>query len=979
MPCQFPRPRWTLFAVCLLAALAPGYLNALDPGKAISQYIQTAWTTDSGLPQTSIYSIAQTSDHYLWVGTEQGLARFDGVRFTVFNRENTPALPSNYIHRLLGSRDGSLWIGTDSGLARLKDGKWSTWTSRTGLSDDNVEDLAEGRDGGIWIGTDQGLDRISGGRITVWRARDGLPGEEVSALRFDPSGALWIALRSGLARFDGIHFTAWTRKNGLPEDAVSAVALAPGGSAWAATAHGRLVRIQNDRIAVEPVQLPQNDIAAMLFDRDGNLWMGFQNAGLARLHDGVLKLFDEHDGLPGQTVESMFEDAEHNLWVGLYDGGLVQFRDGLFSVLGQREGLTPNLISCAIAAADGSIWAGNFRGELNHILPDGKVRIYTQRDGLPGESIHSMLLDRHGTLWLGHRHGILTQFRNGRFTVFHDPQARNAAMNGLLQDRDGTLWVAEYGAGFARFSKGNFLHASSSGAFQAIVLGSDGAIWLGSDGDGVLRYQNGKTERFTTAQGLLSDHVDALLAGNDGSIWVGEASAGLNRIRNSRVTSYKPADGLFDSTAGNLVADRFGNLWMGSDHGIARVSFSDLDAFAAGKIPAIHSTAYDTSDGMRSRETIQGGTGEGTIAPDGRLLFPTLNGLAIVDPAPAMAPQTPVLPRLEGLTFADRAVPMNNGTRLHYQAARLQFQFTAVTFVAPARIRFRYRLEGYDRDWVQAGSSRTAEFTSLPPGQYRFAVQAARPNGGWDARSAVLSFTVLPPWYRAWYAWLVYDLLAALIIWFIAELRSHKLSRRRRQLQRVVAERTQQLKMQNAALVKARAALKIQATHDSLTGLWNRRAILEQLDRELRRALRERSVLSVILADLDHFKSVNDNQGHICGDRVLQEAATRLAACLRGYDVIGRYGGEEFLILMPGWDPSDKPARTLDLLASIGSKPFPHSGINLHITCSFGVAVFRPGCDECTLEDLIATADRALYRAKTSGRNRTQIAEMTTA
>ena len=960
----------------LLLAIASLRLFALDSHQAISQYIQTVWTTDAGLPQTSVYSIAQTPDGYVWVGTEQGLASFDGVRFTVLNRDNTPALPDNYIHRLLGARDGSLWIGTDSGLVRLKDGKWTVWTSRTGLTDDGIEDLAEGPDGSIWIATDHGLNRLLDGKMTAWHAADGLPGEEISALRFDDSGVLWVALHDGLARFDGHRFTAWTHKNGLPEDAVSALAVAPDGSAWAAMAHGQLIRIQNGRVAVQPVRLPRNDVRTMLFDHDGNLWLGFQSAGLARLHNGVISRYDDSNGLPGQTLESMFEDAEHNLWLGLFDGGLVQLRDGLFKVFGAPEGLTRNMISCAVAAGDGSIWAGNYQGELNHVLPGGGVRIYTQRDGLSGESIHSMLMAHDGSLWLGHRHGMLTRYSHGRFTVFRDPQAKNASINGLLEDRDGTLWVAEYGAGFARFLKGHFLHAANSGAFQAIAQSADGAIWLGSDGDGVFRYWYGVTTRFTTAQGLLSDHIDSILASKDGNIWVGEGSGGLNRIRDGHVTSYRRADGLFDSTIGDLVEDRLGNLWMGSDRGVARVAESELNAFAAGKIHEVHSVSYDTSDGMRSRETLQGGTGEGTLAPDGQLLFPTLNGIAIVDPARAMIPSPPIFARMESLSLDGSPIPISPGMRVHDHSGRLRIRFTAVTFTAPRRVRFRYRLEGYDREWIDAGTTRSVEFTNLPPGNYRLTVEAARPHGSWDQHAAQLGFSILPPWYRTWYAWLGYDVLAALFVWCFAELRSRSLVRRRRELQHIVAQRTAQLKLQNVALAKAREALQVQATHDSLTGLWNRGAILEHLDRELRRAHRERSVLTVVLADLDHFKSVNDNHGHICGDRVLHEAATRLVDCLRGYDVIGRYGGEEFLILMPGWDPTSNPARALDLLSSFNSQPFQDSEADLHVTCSFGVAVFRPSGGQCTIEDLISSADRALYRAKTSGRNRTHIIEM---
>ena len=493
---------------------------------------------------------------------------------------------------------------------------------------------------------------VPGGKITTWHVHDGLPGEEVSALLFDRSGALWIALRNGLARFDGTHFTAWTRKNGLPEDAVSALAIAPDASAWAATAHGRLVRIQNDRLTVEPVQLPRNDVLAMHFDHDGNLWMGFQSAGLARLHNGALTLFDEHDGLPGQTVESMFEDAEHNLWVGLYDGGLVKLSDGLFTVIGQPEGVKGSLTSCAIADADGSIWAGNFRASSIASCPTATCASTPSATAFPARaSIPCCLAATTPSGWATAMASspAIAMAASPCSTIPRQRTPPSMVCSRIAMETSGsanTVPVLPVSATADSFMPPPRAPSRPSPSVLTAPSGSAPTATVST------ATVNGAFTHFTTVQGLLSDHVDALLAGGDGSIWVGEASGGLDRIRDGRIVSYSPANGLFDSTAGDLVADRLGNLWMGSDRGIARVSFSDLDAFAAGKIGAIHSTAYDTSDGMRSRETIQGGTGEGTIAPHGRLLFPTLNGIAIVDPARALAPPPPTSCR------ALRALPL---------------------------------------------------------------------------------------------------------------------------------------------------------------------------------------------------------------------------------------------------------------------------------------------------------------------------------
>jgi diguanylate cyclase (GGDEF)-like protein len=981
--------RWSGWLALLTAAAWPLRATALNPLKPVSQYIQTVWTTDAGLPQTSVYSIAQTPDGYLWVGTEEGLARFDGVQFQAFDRRNTPALPANYIHRLLAMPDGSLWIGTDSGLTHLRSGHWTTWTSEapavggnggkgaeTRLSDDNVEALAAGRNGCVWIGTGRGLNRMCDGEAQVWHVRDGLPGEEVTGLTSDSAGVLWIATNRGLASFDGTLFRTFTTRDGLPSNALTALATATDGSVWMGSAEGRLARESDGVVKAVSARLPRDDINALTFDGDGNLWIGLEKYGLARFHNGDLKMADTSGSLPGHTVDAILADREHSLWVGFFDGGLMQLREGKFTVWGKPEGLSSNVIFSAVEARDGSLWVAAEEGKLNQIAPDGRVRVYTARDGLPSEGIHSLLPGRDGSLWIGSRHGTLTRMRAGRFHVYRDRLAKNAATNALLEDPQGRLWVGTYGAGLARLVNGRFDHVTTSGAVVSLAQSPDGAIWVGTDGDGLLRMKDGRATRYTTANGLLSDHISALLGDPDGTVWVGCTAAGLNRIENGKIASFTQKDGLFDATASDLVEDRIGNLWMGSDHGIFRVAKSDLARFAAGKIATIHSVGYDTADGMRSRETMEGSTNAGSEGWDGRLLYPTLDGLAVAQPARLLASEPLPRPRIESVRLDGRSLPLDGEMQLKPGAFRLSIEYTDISFLAPTRIRFRYRLEGYDHDWIQAGDARTAVFTSLPPGDYAFRVEAARHDGEWSSDEAALRFAVPLPWYRTPLAWFGWVLAGALLAWALVELRTRKLVRGRMELKRLVTERTQQLENEKAELAKARAELQIQATHDSLTGLLNRAAILEHIQRERGRAAREGTVLTVAMADLDHFKQINDSHGHLCGDRVLREAAQRLQNCLRSYDLIGRYGGEEFLILMPGCDPLASPDRLQELVTRIHEARFTDGDGELAVTCSIGVTALRPGCGAATTEDLLRCADDALYRAKTEGRDRVHFDEL---
>jgi diguanylate cyclase (GGDEF)-like protein len=323
---------------------------------------------------------------------------------------------------------------------------------------------------------------------------------------------------------------------------------------------------------------------------------------------------------------------------------------------------------------------------------------------------------------------------------------------------------------------------------------------------------------------------------------------------------------------------------------------------------------------------------------------------------------------IEHVAFHSRLLPLKNGIRIGPGPGNLEVAFTAPSFVAPQLMHFRYKLIGFDPDWVMA-DARSARYTNLPAGKYTFAVEAQNEDGIWSDPGTSFSFVLRPPLTETPVAYVFYGLIALVLAWGVVALRTRTLVHRQWELTRVVAERTAQLEEEKTALEAARRELHIQATHDSLTGLFNRAAILEHLQREVARAVRDKQPLGVILADLDEFKNVNDNYGHLCGDDILRETAVRLRTAARGYDLVGRYGGEEFLILFPGWDMKIAPTRIDDLLNAIRSRNFQVTGGEVHLTCSFGVATFRPDSDPLDVWEILSRADTALYVAKNSGRN----------
>ena len=960
--------------VALLAAARPA--SALDPHKAITQYVQSTWNDESGLPENSVHALAQTPDGYLWFGTEEGLARFDGVRFVTLTSHNSPGLPSSLIQALAASHDGTLWVGTDSGLSHFRPsvtevhgGSFTTLTIRDGLTDNNITALCEDREGALWVGTALGLNRVTDGHVENWTSGHGLADAAVRAIAVDSGGTLWVATENGLSRFEEGHFVTFTTKDGLPGNTISSLAPAPDGSLWIGTvAHG-IAQIEQGRITIPKTAMPWKEIAGLQVDGDGSLWIAFDRHGIGRLYGEKLELYDVSRGLPSDLCSNaMFEDREGNLWVGMLDSGAVQLRDARFSVFGKAEGLSGNYIGELVQGQDGSIYIGADNNGVDRLFPDGHVEVLNQRNGLPNQAVYSLLVTHDGSLWIGYRRGTLARWNNGRVTVYHDPGAEDASLNALFEDRDGHIWVGYNPKGFAEFVHGEFRHVTDTGIVRYITQSSDGSLWLAVDGGGVQRYFHDKITRYTTADGLPGDHVMYVHADAEGSIWAGVSGGGISRIREGRVVSWTPDMGVPDTTIGSILEDNAGNLWLGGDNGISRVAKAELERTAGVRGASVHAVTYGQADGLRIPETLFGSMPCAWKARDGRLWFATIGGAAVVDPA--HMPLNRVVPRvlIEHVAFNDRRLPLTDGIRVGPGSGNLEVAFTAASFVAPQLVRFRYRMYGLDKDWVTA-DARSARYANLPPGHYTFVVEAESPDQLWNRPRATFSFVVRPPLTETPLAYVLYGLVALVLAWATVAFRTRSLIRRQWELTRVVAERTAQLEAEKAALETARRELHIQATHDALTGLFNRAAILEHLEREVSRSVRDRQPMGVILADLDDFKQINDNYGHICGDNILRETASRLRAAARGYDLVGRYGGEEFLLILPGWDMSVAPGRIDDLLDAFRSRKFKVTGSEIQLTCSLGVATFRPGVDPEDVWEVLSRADTALYVAKNSGRN----------
>ena len=978
-----------LFASSLVSAALTGH-------KEITQYVQTYLTDKTGLPQNSVNTIAQTRDGYLWFGTEEGLARYDGLRVTVYDTIRDKTLKDNYIQAVAAARDGSLWVGTRTGLTRFHNGRFETYFT----AQSPITSILEARDGRLWVGSVEGLYSVHNHQVRLYTTRDGLPDNSITSLAEDSAGAIWAGTAKGLASDIASRNADFSSGKpafhpaNLPATPISALAASRDGSLWVATGHN-LLRWKDKILETAPAMPSKARIVTLREDTSGILWLGFDHSGVATMRNGQIIRYAARQGLPDDDVTTIFQDREGHLWIGLFESGVVELRDGSFTSFGEREGLSDNMVWSVVEASDKSIWAGTNSHGLNRIAPDGSVRIYTTRDGLATDTVFALCEASDHTIWIGGEDGSLTHIQNNRITVFRDPAAKGQRVASILQYPGSSDLLVAYHQinGLARFTPpgvnpsrpAHFQHYSLPGLLNTATI-SGNSVWLGTDHAGVslLDLTTGAITSYTTRNGLLTNFAQAVYVDRDGVVWAGTSPGGLNRIKNGHVTTYSIDQGLFDLTVGGIVEDNDGYLWMTCNKGIYKVSKQELNDYADRRISAIHSIVYSAADGLRSVECNFAADPSVWKSSDGRIWFATVAGIASIDPANSqIQSRTPSL-LIEQVSFDRKSLDPGATITTGPGSGNLEIRFTAPDFVDPQRIRFRYRLLPSDTEWVEVGDRRQAFYTKLPPGKYRFEVQGVIGNANWPETTlsqsaansipsgfAQLEIALKPHFwqtatFRVASAFLILLLGAALY-----RLRVRYLVERNRILEDRVSERTAELQLAIQAEEAAHNALREQASRDSLTGLWNRRSIFEMLAGELLRAQRERHCVALLIADVDHFKLVNDTHGHLIGDTVLQQVAQRIAELARQYDFAGRYGGEEFVIVLSNCSLIDALRRAEEFRLAIAEMPVPTALGPVPITCSFGVAVSR---ENNTSEQLIQDADEALYCAKRAGRNRVHAA-----
>jgi signal transduction histidine kinase/ligand-binding sensor domain-containing protein len=628
---------------------------ALDNRKDLSSYGRQTWQTESGLPQNTIHAIVQTRDGYLWLGTEGGAVRFDGLKFVVYDTQNTPKLRSNNIRSLLEDHEGALWIGTAEGLIRFKDSEFSTLTAGQKLPvlpDSNI------------------------GPVVPDGLKGRLPSKRITATYQDREGSIWVSTDRGVARIVGDRIDRFG-----PNDFLSA-----------------------------------SLVLSFYEDREGNLWLGTESGGLTVLRDEKFITYTD------DLVRCTFQDRRGTVWLGTTSRGLNRFENHNFSTIGTKDGLSSDVILALAEDADGNLLVGTPDG-LNQ-LRNGRNTVLTSADGLADDFVRSIYKDVDDSLWIGTRRG-LSHWSQGKFKTYTQADGLGSDLVGaMLRDSRSNLWIATL--------------------------------------NGLTRFSDEQFKNYTTSDGLSSNVVTALYQDGTASLWIGTQGGGLNRLWKDHIVQYGAKLGLPEAIYG-ILEDAHQNLWLASKTGIFRVAKNDLNRFAEGHTSTVAFIAYGTADGLRVSECTGGGHPAAWKSKDGRLWFSTLKGVAVIDPEHTKLNLVPPPVVLESISIDDETFDPGKATDLPPGHTRFAFEYAGLSFVSPRTVRFRYKLEGFDRNWIDAGTRRVAYYTNIPPGRYRFRISARNNDGVWNESGASFAFRLRPHFYQTyWFRFLIVMALALL-------------------------------------------------------------------------------------------------------------------------------------------------------------------------------------------------------------------------
>jgi ligand-binding sensor domain-containing protein/serine phosphatase RsbU (regulator of sigma subunit) len=783
----------------------------LSSQKKLTQFILNKWTTDEGLHSNTLLDVVQTKDGYIWISGYNGISRFDGINFTIFNKTNVDVFYTNTTTALYEDSEGVLWIGTEGGgLLSYKNTEFKVYGKEENFTH-RIEYLFEDKDKTIWIGTrGAGVSKFNRKNITIFEEIPELKGTIVLSIAQDASGAMWFATpNKGLFRYSNGQYTQYTTAQGLPSDNIRALFLDSRNNLWVGTNTG-VVSINNNTITrIE--NLNKQYVNCFYEDALRNIWIGTNNEGLIRYFPqyGTFEIFSEEQGLPHKIVKDITSDKEGNLWATTYRGGLVLMKDGKFTNYSQLDGLSGNVVNFIYQENKDKFLIGTDAGKVN-IIEKGKVSEFIFKNRL--DRVMSITKDVKGNYWFTSEIGLLKISPDGNEKIFNKSNGlKDNSLRFCTTDNEGNVWFGSRAGGLAKITSDEKIRYfnKSNGFPSDFIMSIDqykDKMVIGTNDEGLYIMQDTLIiKNITVKDGLITNLVFNVHIEND-LFWI-VGNGGLTLYRNGKCINYTIKEGLYNDSPFDILEDKQGNFWFTTAKGVFTVSKKELIDFADGKITKISCKSYGKYDGMKQEDCT--GATPSLKSQDGKLWFPTLGGVSILDPE--NIPLNLQKPYVDVNQFiVDQFLVDNNSLKLGKKIVleagkkRFVFNYTALSHTAPQKVNFKFKLEGFDEDWIEAGSQRSVTYTSLAYGKYTFRVIAANNDGIWNNEGASVIFYLEPFFWETpvFYGLCFFVLLFSVLL--IYRWRVSILNRRNEELEKTVKVRTAEIQQQKEEIESQR-------------------------------------------------------------------------------------------------------------------------------------------------------------------------------
>ncbi|MCP4152112.1 MAG: response regulator [bacterium] len=803
-------------AVSFFLILTPEQLVSLDPGKELNQYVFRLFSSENGLPQNAVLGIAQTKNGYIWMATYKGLARYDGVQFKVFNRENTEEIKDDSILTLIKDREDRLWIGTKEGLLCLDREVFRNYTVEDGLSGNKIFSLFEDDSGRIWSGTINSLHCYSDGTFTTYRI-ESATSYNITTICSDHEGTIIAGTEGGgLYYLKNGELEPYSKNHLLPGSSVFKLLKRENGDMWIGTSNGLVLlnhKTGEHRIFTAEDGFTGTDVRGLFKDSHGVTWITACDGGLHRFKDGEFSApYSTMKALVNCSLRPVFEDQEGSLWIGTSQCGVYQVVDDKTIYYDKEDGLPPNTVRAVIQDRKGVVWLGTIGGGLVRLEND-RVKCYDLQDGLKSNRIWSVGQGDDDTIWFGTYGGGLYHVNKGKITPYTTQHGLSEnIVRAVIQDSRGDVWVGTNSEGVDIIRNGEVVsnmstkNGLSDNSIYAIAEDPAGSIWIGTLRGGLNRIKNGEITIYNTE--TVTDFTDraiwAIYPDPDGTVWIGTCNGGLLRFRDGKFVRYTTEDGLCFNLTFQVLEDNSGYLWMNCNDGLYRVSKKDLDDYADGKIKTIPCNTYGKAEGIMNTEASGPAQPVGWRDLDGKFWYPSSSGVTLLDPE--NIPVNPVKPPvvIEEIFVNKIKYPLAKKIVVPPGEGAMEITYTANSFIAPQRVKFKYRLDAFDTGWVDVGTRRVAYYTNLPSGMYSFKVIACNNDGLWNDTGATLTIIMQPPFWQTHWFRILMLLFGLSLVYLFLKFRTRTIEHQGKLLKEQVAQQTGELKEAREKAEKAK-------------------------------------------------------------------------------------------------------------------------------------------------------------------------------